>query len=164
MMENNFVRNCYPRLARIKRNDYYLGIVQDLYCGKEGEMPNFLQFTYQANILLPFGNDFARLFGMIATEELLHCQLLAETIISLGGDPVLCDNQGRWLGGRWLDYVKDVKQMLTLNIETKQKNIIDYKTAASKIDDMAVKQMLVAITKDEENILQKLKDALKQIS
>ena len=162
-MENNYVRNSYPKLARIKHNDYYLGMVQELYSGKEGEVANFLQYTYQSNILLPFGNDFARLFGMIASEELLHCQLLSETIISLGGDPIYCDNQGRWLGGRWLDYVKDIKQMLVLNIENKEKNIIDYKTATSKIDDMAVKQMLMAITKDEESMLERLKNALKGI-
>ena len=163
-MDNNYLRNTYPKIGRIKHNDYYLGIVQDLYCGKEGEFTSFLQFTYQNNILLPFGNDYHRLFSTIATEEALHCSVLAELILSLGGDPVYADNQGRWFGGRWIDYVKDVKQMLSLNIEMKEKIIIDYKTAISKIDDMAIKQILTAILKDEEITCLKLKQSLKDIS
>ena len=163
-MENNYIRTTYPKLGRIKHNDYYLGIVQDLYCGKEGEVTSFLQFTYQTNILLPFGNDYYRLFSTLASEDAFHCSLLSELIISLGGDPVFADNQGRWFGGRWIDYVKDVKQMLCLNIETKEKMIIDYKTAISKMDDMAIKQLLTAILKDEEVACLKLKEAFKGIS
>lgn len=163
-MENNFIRTTYPKLSRIKHNDYYCGIVQDLYCGKEGELTSFLQFTYQNNILLPFGNDFYRFFASLADEDLFHCQLLSETIISLGGDPFYCDNQGRWFGGRWIDYVKNIKQMLELDIEMKEKLIIDYKTAISKIDDLSIKQMLDAILKDEQNICFKLKETKKLIS
>lgn len=163
-MENKFLRNSYPKLGRIKHNDYYLGIVQDLFCGKEGEFTSFLQFTYQNNILLPFGNDYHRLFSSLADEEAFHCSILSELIISLGGDPIFADNQGRWFGGRWIDYIKDIKQMLSLNIEMKEKTIIDYKTAISKIDDMAIKQFLMAILKDEEVMCLKLKQAFKDIS
>lgn len=163
-MENNFVRTTYPKLGRIKHNDYYLGIVQNLFCSKESELTSFLQFTYQSNILLPFGSEYARLFGTMAAEDNFHAELLSETIISLGGDPVFCDNQGRWFGGRWIDYVKDIKQMLILDIELKEKMIIDYKTAISKIDDMAIKQMLNSILKDEERSCLKLKQVFKDIS
>lgn len=163
-MENNFIRTTYPKLNRIKHNDYYLGIVQNLFCSKESESTCYFQFSYQSNILLPFGNEYARLFATIANEDAFHMQLLSETILSLGGDPIFCDNQGRWFGGRWMDYVKDVKQMLYLDIELKEKIMIDYKTAISKIDDMAVKQMLTYILKDEERACLKLKEAFKHIS
>lgn len=161
-MENQLLRKSYPKLSRIKHNAYYLGIVQNLFCGKEGKLTSFLQFTYQASILLPFGSEFAKIFSSFANDEYFHQQLLAETIISLGGDPVFCDNQGRWFGGRWIDYVKDIKQMLLLNIEMKEKTIIDFKTAISKIDDPSIKQMLGAILKDDELALAKLKELYAQ--
>jgi Mn-containing catalase len=152
----------YPKLTRIKHNDYYSGLVQNLFCGKEGKVASFLQFTYQANILTPFGSTFARLFSSIANDELYHIKLLSETIISLGGDPVYASAQGLWLGGRWIDYVKDIKQMLFLNIENKEKSIIDYKTTISKIDDSAIKQMLTLILKQENDICKQLKAAYQE--
>lgn len=155
----------YPKLSRIKNNCYYLGIVQNLYCGKEGELTSFLQFSYQSNILSPFGDVYSKVFARFAQDELFHSILLSEMIISLGGDPVYADNQGRWFGGRWIDYVKDLKQMLMLDIELKEKQIIEYKSAISKIDDNSIKQMLSAILHDEESCcyeLRRIKQSLCQ--
>lgn len=156
-MENAYSKKLYPKLSRIKHNSYYLGIVQNLFCGNEGKIVSFLQFCYQKNVLAPFGSEFANHFDEFAMQEFFHQELLCEIILSLGGDPVFCDNQGRWLSGRWIDYVKDIKQMLLLNIETKEKTIIDFKTAISKIDDLSIKQLLVAILKEDEDTLEKLK-------
>ncbi len=155
----------YPKLSRIKHNCYYLGIIQNLYCGKEGEIAAFLQFNYQSNLLSPFGNDYSKIFARFAQDEVFHSILLSEILISLGGDPVYADNQGRWFSGRWVDYVKDIKQMLMLDIELKEKQIIEYKSAISKIDDISIKQMLSAILKDEEACcleLKRIKESLTQ--
>ncbi|MGI5841920.1 MAG: ferritin-like domain-containing protein [Christensenellales bacterium] len=162
-MENSF-KASYPKLSRIKHNSYYLGLVQNLFCGKEGKIVSFLQLSYQANVLSVFGNRFSSFFSKLANDELFHIKLLSEAIVALGGDPVLTDNKGLWLSGRWLDYVKDVKQMLWLNIELKQKTIIDYKTTISKIDDVQVKNVLNLILKDEQEMLNALKEELKSIS
>lgn len=154
-MENK--RLLYPKLSHIKHNSYYLGIIQNLYCSSESEIICFLQFEYQKNLLLPFGNDYARVFGQIAEEDLFHSELLSEIIISLGGNPVYCSCQGKWLGGRQIDYVKNIKQMLALDIELKEKMIIDYKNATSKIDDLKIKKLLGCIVSEEASSCQKLK-------
>lgn len=154
-MENK--RLFYPKLTHIKHNSYYLGLIQNLYCSSESELVCFLQFEYQKNLLLPFGNDYARVFGQMAEDDLFHSELLSETIISLGGNPVYCSCQGKWLGGRQIDYVKGIKQMLELDIELKEKLIIDYKSATSKIDDMKIKKLLGMIVAEEETAYQKLK-------
>lgn len=164
-MEFEKRKTTYPRLTRIKHNCYYLGIIQNLFCGTESEACCFLQFSYQSNILSPFGNEISKSFARYAQDDLFHTTLLSELILSLGGDPVFCDNQGRWLSGRRIDYVKDIKQMLFYDIELKENMIIEYKTAISKIDDMAIKQLLTAILKDEEQCcfeLKMLKDKLTQ--
>lgn len=157
-MENK--RLLYPKLTHIKHNGYYLGLIQNLYCSSESELVCFLQFEYQKNLLLPFGNDYARVFGQMAEDDLFHSELLSETIISLGGNPVYCSCQGKWLGGRQIDYVKSIKQMLELDIELKEKLIIDYKSATSKIDDMKIKKLLGMIVAEEEAACQKLKALL----
>lgn len=131
-----------------------------MYCSSESELVCFLQFEYQKNLLLPFGNDYARVFGQMAEDDLFHSELLSETIISLGGNPVYCSCQGKWLGGRQIDYVKSIKQMLELDIELKEKLIIDYKSATSKIDDMKIKKLLGMIVAEEEVACQKLKALL----
>lgn len=131
-----------------------------MYCSSESELVCFLQFEYQKNLLLPFGNDYARVFGQMAEDDLFHSELLSETIISLGGNPVYCSCQGKWLGGRQIDYVKSIKQMLELDIELKEKLIIDYKSATSKIDDMKIKKLLGMIVAEEEVACQKLKELL----
>ena len=148
----------YPKIKQIKSNSYYQGLLQNLYAGNDGEISSFFQFTYQNFILSPFGNNHASVFSKIASEDLLHAKILAEAVLMLGGDPVFCNNQGKWFGGRAVDYVKGVKQMLDLNIEAKEKHIIDYKTVISKIDEQQIKKMLQGILADEENHLYKLKE------
>ena len=63
------------------------------------------------------------------------------------------------IGGRQIDYIKDTKLILHANLEAKEKSIIDYKLAISKIENVQIKLLLSAILADEENhrlILKKL--------
>ena len=70
---------------------------------------------------------------------------------------MFCGTQGVWLGGRAVDYVKGVKQMVGINIEAKEKLVIDYKTTIAKIDELQIKRMLEGILHEEEEHLTKLK-------
>ena len=149
--------NVYPKIKGIKNNSYYQGLLQNLYAGGDGEMACFFQFTYQSFILSPFGSEHSKLFSEIAEEDLVHAKHLAEGIISLGGDPAFMSTQGVWLSGRVVDYVKGVKQMVGINIEIKEKLIIDYKTTIAKIDELRLRRMLEGILEEEENHLAKLK-------
>ena len=40
----------YPKLKKQNANSYYLGLVQNLYAGSEGELACFLQPTYQFQV------------------------------------------------------------------------------------------------------------------
>lgn len=149
--------NVYPKIKGIKNNSYYQGLLQNLYAGGDGEMASFFQLTYQNFILSPFGSEHASTFARLAEEDLVHAKRLAGAIISIGGDPVFCSTQGVWLGGRAVDYVKGVKQMVGINIEAKEKLVIDYKTTIAKIDELQIKRMLEGILHEEEEHLTKLK-------
>ena len=119
---------------------------------------------YQAKILAPYGSKYGKLFSKLSKDDLFHSSLLSEIILSLGGDPALCDTQGRWISGRWVDYVKNIKQMLLFDIELKEKQIIEYKTAISKIDYVSIKQMLGLIARDKEYALSELKSVLLELN
>ena len=47
--------------------------------------------------------------------------------------------------------------MVGINIEIKEKLIIDYKTTIAKIDELRLRRMLEGILEEEENHLAKLK-------
>ncbi|MEG1751498.1 MAG: hypothetical protein RR140_00180 [Clostridia bacterium] len=136
-------------ISRLKPNAYYCGLIQNLYAGTEGELCTTMQFFYSANILSPFNKNLSSILEQISKTDFLHASMLSDLIIRLGGDPILINNQGKWLSGRSLDYIKDTKQIISLNLELKEKIIIDTRTAIAKIDDIQVKQVLFQILSDE---------------
>jgi bacterioferritin (cytochrome b1) len=80
------------------------------------------------------------------------------------GDPIYCNSQGKWLGGRQVDYIKDTKQIIMTNLEMKEKIIIDYKLAISKIANQQIKTLLSVILADEESHRDILSNILKTIT
>ena len=108
-------------------------------------------------VLKNFYPEIADLLEDIAKTELLHQQLLSDAILMSGGDPTYSNSQNKWIGGRQIDYVKDIKQILSFDIELKEKIIIDYKIAIAKIDNLEIKKLLASILQDEEIHLRKLR-------
>ena len=153
----------YPIIKNPCKNSYYSGILQNLFAGSEGEVIIFLQLQYHANILKPFNDKISKLLNEIALTDLKHQQLLSHAIQMTYGNPIYATSQGKWIGGRQIDYIKDTKQIIHANIEAKEKSIIDYKLAISKIENTQIKLLLNAILIDEENhrlILKKLAKSL----
>ena len=149
----------YPAVKNPCKNSYYCGLLQNLFAGSEGEVLTFLQFQYHANILRPFNEKISNVLNEISLTDLKHQQLLAEAIQKTYGNPVYANSQAKFISGKQIDYIKDTKQILQLNIEAKEKMIIDYKLAISKIENIQIKLLLSAILADEENhrlILKKL--------
>ena len=145
------------------KNSYYSGILQNLYSGSEGEVVTFLQLRYHSYILENFNKEIAQSLNEIALEDLKHQDLLANSIQMTSGDPKYLNSESKWINGRQIDYVKDIKQILALNLESKEKSIIDYKIAISKIDNQQIKSLLLSILEDEEKHRDIIKDLLKEI-
>ena len=80
------------------------------------------------------------------------------------GNPIYANSQAKWIGGRQIDYLKDTKQIILTNIELKEKAIIDYKMAISKIENIQIKLLLNSILNDEENHRLILKKLLKSLN
>ncbi len=146
------------------RNSYYSGILQNLYSGSESETIIFLQLQYHSYILSSFNDQISNLLQEIALQDLKHQELLAHAIQMTSGDPIYCNSQGKWLGGRQVDYIKDTKQIIMTNLEMKEKIIIDYKLAISKIANQQIKTLLSVILADEESHRDILSNILKTIT
>lgn len=148
---NDIFSREYPVVRTYCKNSYYAGILQNLYAGPEGEVVVFLQLRYHVAILKNFNSKISNILNEIAISDLRHQELLAQAIEKTYGNPFYATTQGKWISGRQIDYIKDTKQILHVNLEAKEKSIIDYKIAISKIDNVQIKQLLTAILSDEEN-------------
>ena len=161
-MENLF--DIDLKVKRIRRNSYYNGLLQNLFAGSESATNSVLQYSYNANILAPFYPEITNEFYEIVFDEIKIHYILSQLILLTGGDPIYSNAQGKWLGGRSVDYVKDIKQLISLSVENIEKLIIDYKTVQSKIDDNEIKKYLSYILEIENNNRLKLLKLRKRFS
>ncbi len=160
----NISKKEYPQVKNYCKNSYYSGILQNLFAGSEGEIITFLQLQYHANIIKNFHPKIADLLNEISLTDLKHQQLLSNAIQMTYGNPIYANSQAKWIGGRQIDYLKDTKQIILTNIELKEKAIIDYKMAISKIENIQIKLLLNSILNDEENHRLILKKLLKSLN
>lgn len=148
----------YPKLKKQNANSYYLGLVQNLYAGSEGELACFLQATYQFQVLDECETSIAQALKKIAEQDQKHMEILAHIIIMLGGNPKFFNAQNKWFSTLEIDYVQGVKQIISFDIELKEKVILDYKSTIQKISSSDIKSVLSRILSDENNHLQTLRN------
>ena len=151
-----------PKLTLIKPNNYYSTLLQDAYCGEDGETFYFLQFQYFCYILSSFENEFTDEFYKIAQDDLDHHTMLGECIVKLGGDPIYKNSKGVNFNLKDIEYLKGIKQIFTYCIELKEKSIINYKILLSKIMDKEIKNILEIILSDEQKHKEVIENMLKK--
>lgn len=148
----------YPKLKKQNANSYYLGLVQNLYAGSEGELACFLQATYQFQALEDYDHEIVGTLKKIAEQDQKHLSILSHIILMLGGNPKFLNAQNKWFSTREIDYVQGVKQIISFDIELKEKVILDYKSTIQKISSSEIKSVLSRILADENNHLQALRN------
>lgn len=148
----------YPKLKKQNANSYYLGLVQNLYAGSEGELACFLQSTYQFQVLEDSDPKVVDALKKIAEQDQKHLEILSHIILMLGGNPKFFNAQNKWFSTREIDYVQGIKQIVSYDIELKEKVIIDYKSTIQKISSTDIKDILSRILADENNHLQALRN------
>lgn len=143
-------------MAHLFKNSYYEGLLQDLFCGKDGFFTVFMHFFYQKNQILINYPDYNKSFCELLSIELKVCESVSKVIIELGGDAKFYSSTQKYISGCGVDYVKNLASMLELDIELIEKNIIDLKGVYSKIENGNIRASLneILILKNEEiNIL-----------
>ena len=150
---------CYDKSLWLKPNNYLAQQLQPLYYEN---MVSFLQFSYQSFLLLPFGEVLGKIFDQIASEDLFHAKNIAESIVMLGGNPVLQNQDGFYFNSKQINQNQNPKKMLENSITQKEESIINLKTTLIKIDNKYIKNLLNSIISDEEIQLETLKTALEK--
>ena len=154
----------YPKLKMLAHNSYYQGILQNLFCGSEGEVVAILQLSYQKSLLCFHQSPLSKIITSILQHDQKHIELLSDAIMTLGGNPMYYNNQKKFLSLRQIDYLSNPQSMLRADIELKEKTIIDYKVAISKISNTNLKMYLERIVQDEKLHLKLLRQSLENIS
>lgn len=153
----------YNKMYWLMPNQFFASLISKLYARDDGEVLSFLQFSYFAQNLIPFGEEVGKTFEKIALDDLSHMKILAEMIVMLGEKPLLKTDNGKYFGGRAIKPENDLKSMTLNGIDLKEKAIINLKTTIAKIDNRYIKNALTTILNEEIyhlNILSALKEKI----
>lgn len=138
-------------------NSYYEGLLQNLYCGVKGCFPLFMHFMYQFNQSKIYFEERSEVFKNLMVMELENCNLLSQLILKIGGDNKFYSSTKRFLFGQNIDYVKDLNQIFSTDIEILEMQILEVKSMILKIESAQIKEILKEILKSKKEELKNLK-------
>ncbi len=144
------------------KNSYYQGLLQNLYSGKDGCFVCFMQVFYQNNFCKSFGRS-VDCFDRIAKKELKNCEILSDLLTKLGADAQYQSSERRFLSGKDVDYVKDLKTMILTDVELFEISTIQLKNTLSKIEDSYIRSKLKKILTNKKESLSFLKEEILKI-
>lgn len=131
------------------------------YAGRESETTAIMQYIFQGYVADELGQEWHRLFIDIAITEMHHHELLGETIIKLGGTPVIGGNRQFW-NGSMVNYNKELVQMIELDIISENIAIENYRNTIKCLNNYTIRELIERIILDEELHIKLLKEALIQ--
>lgn len=154
----------YPQIEDATNDPQAVEVLKKLYCSRKSETTAVLQYMYQHFIAGSNAKEIAKIFADIGVVEMHHMDLLAEAIVMFGGDPVYCDFGAYW-SGRWVNYCKNLEQILRINLQDEIDAMYNYKTAAQIVSNKSLQKLFARIALDEElhadilrNLLEDLRD------
>ena len=134
-----------------------MGLVQNLYSGKNGCILLFLQFLYQFNISKNFP-QFSDCFSLLLKNEFENCRILGDVLLEMGGDPQFCSSSHKHFSSCSVNYCKDPDKIFLYDIEMLEIHSLDLKSAISKIDNLFLKEKLKKVLENKKNSLKLLKE------
>lgn len=142
----------------ISPNKFAENIFQDLFFE---ETSAFLQTAFQSQVLLAHNISLGIALENISKTDQAHFSLLGKAITLLGGKPLLRTSAGKFFSGKNICQTTNALGILLEDISLKEKSIIAYKTAISKLQNRHLKKILQEILLQEEYHLEILKNVVK---
>ena len=152
----------YPGPRVIGPNPYYASLLLEDYTGTVSEMTAINQYLYHYFTLHRL-EDLAEMIECISIVEMKHMELLAETILLLGGDPqfrTLTNNIPCYWSATYVYYGIDVCDKLAADITAELQAIEQYRLHQGLIPDPNIQQLLERIIMDEEQHVILFQEAL----
>jgi len=151
----------YPEPRVVERNLYYAKLLLDDYSGPASELTAVHQYLYHYFTLDKEYPDVAELEECIAIVEMRHMELLAETILLLGGDPRFWYIRFRpvYWNASLPYYGRGICDRLRADIAAEEEAIKNYRKHQEMIDDPHIKALLERIIMDEQHHLKLFRQA-----
>ncbi len=167
--ENACIDLMYPPAVAEAPNREYARILSTAYAGSVSELSATLQYSYGSFILKKTHPEIHELLESISICEMHHIAILAQLILSLGGDPQFRTSdpiaQPEW----WcatpqnVSYARTAGLILKSAIESEKKAIAKYVRILNMIDDDAVRLNISRIIMDEEYHIELLSRAERKL-
>ncbi len=154
----------YPEPKVIGQNLYYANLLLEDYAGLVSEITAINQYLYHHFTFYNY-EDLAELQECVAIGEMTHMELLAETILLLGGDPqfrTLTNNNPTYWSGTYVYYGTEICDKLAANIGAELQAIQQYRLHQSLIADPHIQKLIDRIIMDEEKHLTLFREAVKK--
>lgn len=143
----------YPSTKDLCEDAYSLRIISPAYASSTGELNSTLQYIYHSFFFGRYGYaDVAEKLVSIAVAEMMHINILGQTILALGAPPVYCryPNTGfDFYSAKYVAYSRSLKYMLEDDILGEKHAIAEYDCMLKKLKNPQVKKIVSRIRGDE---------------
>lgn len=153
----------YPEIRVAGPNSCYACILMDDYAGVVSEFTAISQYLYHHFFFKDIDKDLGALLENVAIIEMLHMEILADTIKKLGGDPRIrgsfstCSN---FWNGSFVYYGRELCSQLKADIDSEYKAISEYLKHIQLIKDPYIQAILERIILDEKVHIRLFNEAL----
>ncbi|MBE6081800.1 MULTISPECIES: ferritin-like domain-containing protein [Tissierellales] len=143
----------YPEIKVLGENKLYAEILMDDYAGGVSEFTAINQYLYHYFISNKEAEEVANMWERISITEMHHMEMLAETILLLGGNPIYRGSQNTncccWNAG-YVYYGCNLCGRLHADLMSEYEAIRNYERHIKEINDPYVQAILARIILDEK--------------
>ena len=165
MPEPLIVSKPYPTIEGIIPDAYTLRIISPQYATSTGELNAILQYVYHSFYFKKCGySDISKTIMSIAVAEMMHLDMLGQTILALGAAPVFSRYPGSgfdYYSTKYVAYSRTLTFMLEDDIIGERTAISQYDKMLVKLRNEKVKEIVSRIREDELLHLEVLQKILK---
>ena len=155
----------YPTVKVLSTNLNYSEILMDDFAGVVSEFTAISQYLYHHFLFKQIDKELGELLENVSITEMLHMEILADTIKKLGGNPVLRGSnstQGDFWSGKFVYYGTNLCEQLKADIDAEYKAIDEYQKHIYYIGDPHVQAILQRIILDEKVHIRLFNQALQK--
>ncbi len=154
----------FPTTDGLCEDAYSLRLISPAYASSTGELNAVLQYIYHSFFFKDRGfGEVAEKLVSIAVAEMIHLNLLGQTILALGAFPVYCRcpyNGFDFYSTKYVAYSRSLRFMLEDDIIGERQAICQYDHMLKKLKNQRVIEIVSRIRADEKLHLEALQKIL----
>lgn len=143
----------FPATEGISPDAYSLRLISPAYASHQSELNAILQYVYHSFFFKKSGYDeIAQTLKSIAVAEMLHLDILGETILALGAAPVYCrypNTAFDFYSTKYVSYSRSLKFMLEDDLIGEKHTVAEYDAMLKKLKNQQVREIVSRIRADE---------------